>query len=293
MASSRSANPLQFSDDFEDEQRYFQEIMGMPDDAAKEPAQKYKPLETASDKDEKRKAKEPPLQGAETLQEASDFCRTLIHQQLEKARIEQALPNVDIPGDRATRATIALVLPDRLQRQLFLEAAADMNNLQRLRPLFGAPPYQFLSESDAGLLRAAGFSSHRVNMAYDAQSVCSNYSQFGAGQLVDEHSRCYRLASDTTLVPGAHVLSKAQGDLQLQVKVVKRSLKSKIELSKSMSTRKALMFPLPGEEIVLFDSPQIMQITGQREISKMRVRVKAVAPRGSKASTASVLVTVI
>lgn len=293
MASSRSANSIQASDDFEDEQRYFQDIMGKPDDAAKEPAKKYRPLEKANDNNEKRKARDPPLQGAETLQEASEFCRTLIHQQLEKARIEQALPNADVPGDRATRATIALVLPDRLQRQLFLEAASDMNNLQRLRPLFGAPPYQFLSESDASLLRAAGFSSHRVNMAYDAQGVCSNYSQFGAGQLVDEHSRCYRLAGDTTLVPGAHVLSKARGDLQLQVKVVKRSLKSKIELSKSTSTRKALMFPLPGEEIVLFDSPQIMQITGQREISKMRVRVKAVAPRAFKASTASVLVTVI
>lgn len=111
--------------------------------------------------------------------------------QVSRAKDVNAPPQMEISGDAAVRRTIQTLLSYPQQRQLFRDLVGS-NNGERIRALFGAPPYSFLCEGDSLLLDAAGIAHGRVNMAYDSMRV-PNYSQFGVATCMDQKGREYRL----------------------------------------------------------------------------------------------------
>lgn len=219
------------------------------------------------------------------------FCAELLAEQIRLAAEQRVPPNAEMRGDKAARATVALLLSDVLQRELFLEIAREPSNWPRLRPLFGAPPYHFLHASDAVFLRAAGFAAGRVNMAYDVPGICANSSQFGSGQLTDRYARQYRFARDSPAsMPGVDGLLGTTGLVHLQVKVRRVSIQARARLARDSDLRKQLLFPAPGERLQLLDSKQLMRLKGIRKPSEATVVVKHVLPRARKGMTASLVV---
>lgn len=230
--------------------------------------------------------------GLQTVGDALELCSALFFEQLERATVEKPGPNQPIVGDSAARSAFLLLLTDEQQRSLFLRTASSSKNWPRLRTLVGAPPYHFLRPQDASVLNATGFARGRANMTYDASHRIANHHQFGAGQLVDEHTREYRIAplsiSNEDPLPGSEYLRNAK-DLVLHVKVKRHGIQKKRQLFNSEFKRQ-LFFPQVGEQIVLRESTALMNARGMRQPSSTVMRVKALWPRGQGASTAAVLV---
>lgn len=235
------------------------------------------------------------LGGEPTMGDVRELCSQLIQAQLRAASDQNASMNTDIRGDRAVRRIVGLLLPDTMQRQLFLKTTETPSNWPRLRSLFGAPPYQFLHAEDASLLRAAGFARGRTNMAYgEGAARTANYAQFGTGQMVDSFDREYRIGrDDVNSFPSADNLKRMAGDVHLQVKVRKLSIQKKIAILRRgdlAAQRRQLEFPHPGERLRLSDSPFLMRVRGMERASSAEVVVRAVSLRGKNASTAALLV---
>lgn len=230
--------------------------------------------------------------GVQTVGDALNVCRDLLSEQLTRAATEKPAPNQTIPGDNAARSAFLLLLTDTQQRELFLSIAESSANWPRIRPLMGAPPYHFLRPEDASILNATGFARGRVNMTYDSAHRIANHHQFGAGQLVDEHTREYRVAPreqrNEDPLPGSEFLRNSK-NLILHVKVKRHGIHKKRELFHSEFKRQ-LFFPQVGEKIVLRESNALMSARGLREPSQTTMKVKALWPRGQGASTAAVLV---
>lgn len=227
-----------------------------------------------------------------TAGDAYEVCMALFAEQLQRAAAEKPLPNRSIRGDSTARAAFLLLLTDIQQRDLFLHTAKAAVNWSRLRSLVGAPPYHFLNPQDAAVLNASGFARGRANMAYETMHRIANHSQFGSGQLIDEHTREYRIVpravSDDDPLPGSEYLRSAK-DLVLHVKVKRHGLEKKRKLFNS-AFKKELFFPQVGESIVLRESNALMSARGLQQASATVMRVKALWPRGQGASTAAVLV---
>ena len=122
---------------------------------------KTKRVDEASQTDSKRfKGKENFLAGKIgrgkllTLLDAMNYCRSLLEDQLERAKEQRPAINESINGDAHAKKTLITLLPDQSVRLLFIEIIRNGQAWQRIRPLFGAPPYHFLKPEDAGLLRA-------------------------------------------------------------------------------------------------------------------------------------------
>ena len=135
-------------------------------------------------------------------------------------------------------------------------------------------------------------------MAYETAGIVANQSQFGPGQLVDEHTREYRIAprkiEATDPLPGADYFKTATKDLVLQVKVKKHTHIEKRNIYRS-EFKKQLFFPQPGETITLQETTRLLSARGLSAPSRTRLRVKALWPRGNSrgggvGSTAAILV---
>ena len=176
--------------------------------------------------------------GLRTAGDAYIVCEALFSEQIERAAAESPLPNVAISGDSGARTAFLLLLTDTQQRELFLKVGANPAAWPRLKSLVGSPPYHFLLPSDAGALNAAGFARGRVNMTYDQGGKVASHAQFGPGQLVDEHTREYRVAprrlDPSDPLPGPEYFRASTKDIVLQVKVKKHGLKKKHELFHSV-----------------------------------------------------------
>ena len=236
--------------------------------------------------------------GLQTAGDAYAVCKALFEEQIELADTEKPSPNTPIAGDSSARTAFQMLLSDAQQRELFLYTASNQRSWPRLKTLVGAPPYHFLMPEDAVYLSASGFARNRVNMAYEAVGTVANQSQFGPGQLVDEHTREYRIAprniEPTDPLPGADYFNNSTKDLVLQVKVKKHTNVDKRKLYHS-GFKKQLFFPQPGETITLQETSRLLSARGLRVPSQTRVRVKALWPRGSSrgggvGSTAAILV---
>jgi len=231
--------------------------------------------------------------GLRTAGDAYVVCEALFSEQIERAATESALPNVAISGDSGARTAFLLLLTDTQQRELFLKVGSNPAAWPRLKSLVGSPPYHFLLPSDAGALNAAGFARGRVNMTYDQGGKIASHSQFGPGQLVDEHTREYRVAprklDPSDPLPGPEYFRGSTKDIVLQVKVKKHGLKKKQELFHSVF-KKQLLFPQPGEIITLRETERLLSALGLRVSSNTSLRVKALWPRSQGGSTAAVLV---
>ena len=186
-----------------------------------------------------------------------------------------------------------LLLTDAQQRELFIKFASKPVAWPRIRPLVGSPPYHFLMPQDAGMLNASGFARGRINMTYDTGGKTATHAQFGPGQLVDEHTREYRVAprrlDPSDPLPGAEYFRSQTKDLVLQVKVKRHGIHKKRELFHS-EFKKQLLFPQPGEVITLRETERLLSARGLRVPSSTSLRVKALWPRSQGGSTAAVLV---
>jgi len=231
----------------------------------------------------------------ETLGDAVDHVRVVMDRQIERGQSDGFTPNQSITGDTAARTTFYTLLPDRQQREVFMHVAGDMRNWPRLRALFGAPPYNFLHSEDGNMLRAAGIAAGRSSMSYDDTQSAANYTQFGAGQLVDLQEREYRATPADNIRlsdPAPWLLEVGAGrDILLQVRVKKRDRKRKIELLKDAEARKTLTFPRPGDKITLSPTTGMLSIQRRRNsnIEPITLTVRRVLPRGESSATAAVL----
>jgi len=149
-------------------------------------------------------------------------------------------------------------------------------------------------------LNASGIARKRSKLTYDDQKI-ANYSQFGTGQMQDEHGREYRfgnLSGDTTQpIPSLGLLNENNSRVHLIVRVKRKSMSERARIIKDSSLRKTIMFPSPGEKIVLRNSKSILKLQHPSAPNSLpsdnntsEFRVIHVTPRDMNASTASVLV---
>jgi len=230
-----------------------------------------------------------------TVGDAYAWLQTRVQKQIDLALAEGDTPNESRAGDAAVRDYILLLLPEAEQRRLFLRTANSPRAWPRLKPLFGAPPYNFLKPEDAGLLRAGGFAVGRKNMVYNDPSRIANQAQFGPGQMVDEYTREYRVVqgdntTEGTLLPGVDVLQRKGGDLHLQVRIAKTTKLAKREIERERAVERKLRFPMPGERLVLSDTRTLLKARGLSRAQQVQVVVRALRPRGPQSHTAAMLV---
>lgn len=230
-----------------------------------------------------------------TIGEAQTHVTNMLQKQLDLATDNGAEPNVAISGDAAVRTAFFTLLPDEFQRRVFLTFASNSRAWPRLKSLFGAPPYAFLGPQDAGMLRAAGISSARQNMTYDSNEIV-NYSQFGAGQLIDDSEREYRVIDPTAGANDALPCNLEGGNMNseyihLIVRVHKRSRAERLRRLRDARLKKTIMFPMAGEKLNLTETKRLLSIQGKRPEAATRavLQVRQVKPRGLNAATASVL----
>lgn len=230
-----------------------------------------------------------------TLGDAVEHINTIMDRQIDAAVDQNAPVNEAIRGDAPARTTFYTLLPDPQQRQVFLRVANQVRAWPRLRPLFGAPPFGFLRNEDAGILRAAGIASNRSNMTHEEFQSAASYSQFGAGQLYDELAREYRVirrqnVSDTDPLP-CNFDVRDKPDMLLQVRLRRRTREKKLEMMRDVTQRDQLNFPRPGDRIILKETKRILQIQGKRPDSAVATTllVKRVVPRSLGSATAALI----
>ena len=231
-----------------------------------------------------------------TIADAVEYCRDLIKIQLERAKDQRAPMNEAIYGDAHSRKAVTTLLPEQFIRELFLETTRSIENLPRIRPLFGVPPYNFLRPEDAGLIRAGGIASGRTNMTYDRVNETASYSQFGAGHLVDGYFREYRIVTvreprDTDMLPCDLERVAPQKPVYLNVRVPKRSKEERMTLLKDVSKRRAVLFPAVGEVLTVNYSTGLQAVWGSKANTRLdtKMMVKSMVPRSATGATAAVV----
>lgn len=232
----------------------------------------------------------------ETIGDAHEYCQSLVQKQLERAQKQKPTMNTPIYGDMHARKAIATLLPDEIMRQLFLETTRNKEAWPRIRSLFGVPPYNFLRPEDAGMVRASGIASRRVNMTYEKAGETAAYSQFGMGHLVDSYMREYRVVptgavSDADNLPCDMESIRPSVNVFMNVRVPKRSKEEKMTLLRDAAKRRAVVFPQVGEEITVRYSDALKQVWGEKANTEntTRIRVRSMIPRSVNGSTAAVV----
>ena len=240
-----------------------------------------------------------------TIGEAITMLEAKIAQQIEKAVFENAPFNTPVRGDTETKTAFYTLLPTTQQRLVFLKTASSQRAWPRLRPLFGAPPYGFLTIRDAGILNATGIARTRAHMTYDDSFKIANYSQFGSGQLRDDYEREYRigegvdtevggnggLAQQEILLGTLSAGGSSSSRVHLIVRVQKRSKQERLRRMKNEQLRKTISFPVVGETIALKETKRLLKMQGRTYESRRQtvLRVLQVKPRDFNASTAAIL----
>lgn len=232
----------------------------------------------------------------ETIGEAQQYCEALVQKQLERAEEQKPEMNAPIYGDMQARKAIATLLPDEMIRELFLRTTKKKEAWPRLRSFFGVPPYNFLRPEDAGMVRAAGIASGRVNMTYERAGETAAYSQFGTGHLVDSYLREYRIVPVVAVSVNDNLPCDIESvgpssHVYMNVRVPKRSREEKIILLKDATKRRAVVFPQVGEELAVQYSDALRQVWGTKANNRniTRVVVKSMVPRSATGSTAAVV----
>ena len=272
-------------------------VLGVDDDARQQ--------ETVEDEDDTRlPTRKRARLVLQTIEQLVGLVRGLIKKQTDAALELQrrAIPNEPITGDAYVRTAFQTVLSNQHQRQLFIETASNPLHWPRLKPLFGAPPYHFLFTEDAGMLRATGVSRGRQNMVYENEDPffnVTNITQFGEGQLRDQHNRYYRVmpSGRNVLQPSDPLhfrvsLGQNTNNVIMHVKIPKRSREQKLRLLASQDTRKQCFFPASGEKLVLQETGRVLSLIGQPFPSTTNMVVQRMFPRDENASTAIVVASV-
>jgi hypothetical protein len=247
-----------------------------------------------SDDAEREERANPSKPSLNTVGEAMKMLRNMFDNQIQKAT-ENAVPfNIAIRGDTEARNAFYTLLPTQHQREFFLQTTRSRASWPRLKSLFGAPPYAFLTSRDESILNATGISRSRSHMAYEDSKI-ANYSQFGIGQLTDEHDREYRVVDPTVdendILPSALASTHNTTRVQLIVRVQKRSKQERIRRMRDANLKKTISFPSPGEVIVLKETKNLLRLQNRSNESSRQntLKVLQVKPRDMNSSTAAVL----
>ena len=121
--------------------------------------------------------------------DAVDALRSAFMEQLSKPCEKM---NEAVAGDSTIKSKIYLLL-GKSQLREFFKLAVEHRAHDRLRPLFGAPPYFFINVGEAALMRAGGVSARRTEMS--GASFVPPHSQISP-QFLDQHLRGYSLSDD-------------------------------------------------------------------------------------------------
>ena len=213
----------------------------------------------------------------ETIQQASDYVLNLFEKQVDLAIEKKTLPNEPTEGDALARRAFWTLLPPIEQRAVFLRFIQNRDAWPRIRTLINSPPFSFLLAEDAQLLRAAGISRFRTNLAYSEAKSTSN-SEFGLGHFGDAAERVYRVVevdrpktSDLLLWRGLRSGQRAVID----AKIKKRKYEQKLAILRGAQGANAVLtlrLPRPGETIRLRLTPQLRPIKLRTEAGEAKIQ---------------------
>lgn len=233
------------------------------------------------------------LADLQTRQEALSYLRAAFERQLEASIDANAEPNKDVAGDHVARQAFNVLLAPAEQRAFFQQLVTDQRYWPRIKSLIGNPPFSFLLPEDESLLRAGGICRNRAHLAAQHSSI-SKASDFGDGHFQDDAERTYRVINhdmkDVSL-PWQNL--RIQQQLLVDVRLKRYSQKTKVEIFRGthggIENQAALMFPRPGETVVLHLSRHL-ESTGPYSIT---VRVDAGRQKIKFSPIARLIVTVL
>lgn len=112
--------------------------------------------------------------------------------QISQARQQSLNPSQSLRSDNVIRNNIYTYLTVQDQRSLFIKIASAGHG-DRIRSLFGAPPYSFLFPGEADMLDASAIAPTRVRFSYETANRVPTSSQFGIAICYDSFGREYRI----------------------------------------------------------------------------------------------------
>jgi len=226
------------------------------------------------------------LADLQTRAEALSYLRSTFERQLEASIDANAEPNKIIAGDYGARQAFNALLSPAEQRAFFQQIIADRRYWPRIKTLIGNPPFSFLLPEDEGLLRAGGICRNRAHLSAQDSSI-SKAPDFGDGHFTDDAERTYRVINhdqkDLTL-PWQNL--SVQKQLVVDVRLKRFSHKVKVAIFRgtdaTSGSQAALMFPRPGEEVVLhlskhLESAGAYSITVRVDSGRQKVRFSPIA----------------
>lgn len=226
------------------------------------------------------------LADLQTRAEALSYLRSTFERQLEASIDTNAKPNKGIAGDYGARQAFNALLSPVEQRAFFQQIIADRRYWPRIKSLIGNPPFSFLLPEDEGLLRAGGICRNRAHLSAQDSSI-SKAPDFGDGHFQDVAERTYRVINhdqkDLTL-PWQNL--SVQKQLIVDVCLKRFSQKVKVAIFRgtdaASGNQAALMFPRPGEEVVLHLSRHLenagaYSITVRVDSGRQKVRFSPIA----------------
>jgi len=204
---------------------------------------------------------------ASTLDAAAISIEKALRHQIEEAGAQSIEANAPFGGDAAVRTWFYSLLPDVLQRQVYLRVMSDAAAWPRARSLFGAPPYSFLKPEDGAMLAAKGFAMSRVNMTYDG-TWSLGYAQFGTAHFTDAVGRQYKVAQAATngdsRVGPAYMYDAADGSgIVMALRLPRRSFTERQALLRD--DHRSLSFPVLNDRLLLSPNPALWAMVGGSE----------------------------
>tara|TARA_B100000787_G_scaffold53039_2_gene38414 strand:+ start:2620 stop:3345 length:726 start_codon:yes stop_codon:yes gene_type:complete len=229
----------------------------------------------------------------QTRAEAASFLRSAFEHQLDASIESNAQPNVGIAGDSGAKQAFNALLSPTEQRAFFQHIISDSRYWPRIKSLIGNPPYSFLLPEDEGLLRAGGICRNRANLSAQGSHV-SKASDFGNGHFYDNADRTYRVINydqkDLSL-PWQNI--NVHNQLVVDVLLKTYTQKTKVAIFRGthsvMNNQAALMFPRPGQEVVLHLSKHL-ENRGPLDIT---ARIDSGRQKSAHSSIARLVVTVL
>ena len=226
------------------------------------------------------------LADLQTRAEALNYLRSTFERQLEASIDANTEPNKVIAGDYGARQAFNALLSPTEQRTFFQQIIADRRYWPRIKTLIGNPPFSFLLPEDEGLLRAGGICRNRAHLSAQDSSI-SKAPDFGDGHFTDDAERTYRVINhdhkDVSL-PWQNLSANKQ--LVVDVRLKRFSHKVKVAIFRgtdaTSGNQAALMFPRPGEEVVLrlsrhLESAGAYSITVRVDSGRQKVRFSPIA----------------
>ena len=158
-----------------------------------------------------------------------------------------------------------------------------ISNVEKIRKVFGCPPYPWLEMEDAILLSASALTKCRVNMGNG--NYIPSYSMFGIPHYKDLINREYKIISTSFTGNNENSDFFIKNELETAA-----NLNLICRLSKSENKKNTLQFPRPGEKVTLRINRLIKQIHCMNRVHNVELRVVNCKARTLKGATCLVQV---